>query len=175
MDLDRRPTGLFVCVADEYIAHDDWLEYFASKAVTGLKPVRCKGEGLPGWNRLKVLERKPILDEMCFAWISSVIGVPSVTDYGEVWFSTTEEPVTETVVNDRGRGDYGELPCYILSEEGRFGGFTMCTGCNGRGCGRWRCIRRRAGGMRSSRRLMSGWLICVRWRWSERRMHSRAR
>lgn len=118
MDLDRRPTGLFVCVADEYIAHDDWLEHFASKAVTGVKPVRCKGKVAAGWNRLKVLKRKPILDEMCFAWISSAMsGRPLIKDYGDVWLSTTEEPVTETVVNDRGRGEYGECPCYILSDE----------------------------------------------------------
>lgn len=118
MDVDRRPSGLFVLVADEYIAHDDWLEYFGSQAVTGVKPVRCKGKVVPGWNRLKVLKRKPVLDEMCFAWVPNAMsGEPTVTDYGEVWFSATEEPVTETVVNERGRGNYGERPCYILSNE----------------------------------------------------------
>ena len=118
MDLDRRPTGLFVCAADEYIAHDDWLEHFGSKAVTGVKPVRCKGKVAAGWNRLKVLKRKPILDEFCFAWVPSAMsGRPTIDNFGDVWFSATEEPVTETVVNDRGRGEYGERPCYILAEE----------------------------------------------------------
>jgi hypothetical protein len=28
-----------------------------------------------------------------------------------------EEPVTETVVNKHGRGEYGKCPCYILSDE----------------------------------------------------------
>jgi hypothetical protein len=118
MDLEERPRGLFVCVADEYIAHDDWLAHFGSAALTGVKPVRCRGKAVPGWNRLRVGARQAALDEICFAWIScGLCRRPAATDFHNVWFSATEEAVRETAVAARGSGHFGEEPLILLGVE----------------------------------------------------------
>jgi hypothetical protein len=73
---------------------------------------------LPGWNRLKVLQRKWVLDKFCFLGIPCAMSAwPTTDDFGDVWFSVVEEPVAETVVDERGRAHFGELPCYIMSAE----------------------------------------------------------
>lgn len=116
MDLEERPKELFVSVADEFIAHDDWLEYFASPSLSGVKPVRYKGKVLEGWNRLQIHRRQPILADFCFATVPCAICArPLVTDFNDIWFSSTFEPVEETIVNDRGTRHFGGAPCIILS------------------------------------------------------------
>jgi hypothetical protein len=119
MELRERPRGVFVCAgSDEYIVHDDWLEHFGSAAIRGIKPVRYRGKVLPGWNRLRVEKREPVLDEFCFAWIPCAgCARPRVCDLFDLSFSVIEEPVKETVVNTRGEGHYGEEPCIIVSCE----------------------------------------------------------
>jgi hypothetical protein len=119
IDLDERPKGLFVTAgSNEYIAHDDWLAEFASASLTGVKPVRYRGKVLPNWNRLRVLKRQEIIDDICFAWICCALcGQPLVSDFHEVWFAKRQEPVQETVVNTRGRGHYGESPIIVVSQE----------------------------------------------------------
>jgi len=118
MDLDERPKGLFVCVADDYIAHDDWLAYFASDALQGVKPVRYRGKVLAGWNRLRAIRREKVIDDLCFAWLlSPMSGQPVLSTFHDVWFSATGQLVTETVVNVVGKGFYGGGQLIVISPE----------------------------------------------------------
>lgn len=118
MDLEDRPKGLFITAADEYIVHDDWLEYFASPAMQPMKTIRYRGKPLPNWNRLRVLRKDKVIDDICFAWtFSAFSGEPLVASLGEVWFSATGEVITETMFNTLAAQDYGEGHLIVISAE----------------------------------------------------------
>ena len=119
IDLEERPKGLFIAAgSSEYIAHDDWLAEFASAWLVGVKPLRYRGKVVPGWNRLRVVKRQDIIDDICLAWICCALcGQPLVTDFSQMWFAKQQKPVQETVINTRGRDHYGERPIIVLSSE----------------------------------------------------------
>lgn len=118
MDLQERPKGLFVCVAGEYIVHDDWLAYFASPSVEGVKTVRYRGRLLSHWNRLRVRHRHQVIDNLGCVWKRcGLCRQPIITCFGDLWFSATGEVVLETQMNKQGHMHYGEGQIIIVSAE----------------------------------------------------------